>query len=110
MIHRISATLAPDLARTASALTKTICGRPWYGLALACVLLAGCAGTGASPPVASEETSPPKADAAMAQAAGAGSGAASAGAVAMDPASLQRRRQAIAQMLERTFYFRTLYN
>jgi hypothetical protein len=111
MIHRIPAMPAPDLARMPPWLSKLICGRSWCGLALACLLLAGCAGTGAGPsPLASEETPPPKADPAAALAAAAGSGAASAGAMAADPALLQRRRLAIAAMLERHFAYRTLFD
>jgi hypothetical protein len=107
MIHRIPATPAPGLARTSPWLSKFICGRSWCGLALACLLLAGCAGAGASPsPLASEETSPPKADPAAALAAAAGSAAASTGAVAADPALLQRRRHDIAEMLEGNLVFR----
>jgi hypothetical protein len=105
MIHRIPATLAPVLARTPPWLRKFICGRSWCGLALACLLLAGCAGAGASPPRASEEASPPKADPAAALAAAGG-----AGAIASDPGSLQRRRQAIAEMLEANIYYRTALN
>ena len=111
MIHRIPATLAPDLARTLPWSSKFSCGRSWCSLALACLLLAGCAGAGASPaPLASEETPPPKADPAAALAAVAGAGAVSAGAVAADPALLARRRQTIAAMLESNIAYRTLFD
>jgi hypothetical protein len=105
MIHRVPAAPAPDLARMASSLTKSICGRSWCGLALACLLLASCAGMGGNSPQATDQTSQPKVDAAAARAASGG-----AGAVAADPGLLQRRRQAIAEMLEANIYYRTALN
>jgi hypothetical protein len=77
--------------------------------ALACLVLAGCAGAGGNPQLASGEKSPPKADSAAAETAAAGSSAASAAALAADPAAIRHRRQAIAEMVQNDPDFRTLF-
>lgn len=67
-------------------------------LALACGLLAGCAAPGAGPiALADDPNAPPKIDPAVKQTAGAGL---ETKVVATDPISLQRRRQAIADLIE----------
>jgi len=72
---------------------------------LACLLLAGCVTSGDGPsPVANEENASPKPDPAAAQAASAAPGI----AVSTDPVVLQRRRQAIAKMIEDSTAFRGL--
>jgi hypothetical protein len=70
-------------------------------------LLAGCAGAGGSPPLASDGSSPPKAGPAVSQATAGGSSA-SAAATLASPALLQRRRQAIARILEANEGYRTI--
>jgi hypothetical protein len=79
----------------------------WCSLALACALLAGCAGR--SPPaLTADQTSPPRAEPAAAQAATAQPVAWSNAAVAADPAVLQRRRLAIAEMANGYPSYRTI--
>jgi hypothetical protein len=99
---------ARAVACTPAGLLISATGRSLGGLVLACLLLAGCASAGGSPsPVASEQGSPTKGDATLAQAV-AGSSTASAAALVADPVVLQRRRQAIARMLEGNEGYRTI--
>jgi hypothetical protein len=82
-------------------------GRSLSGLAMACLLVAGCAATGGnSAPTASEQSSPASAEPGRAQATGAGSAAATAKPPTADPASLRRIREGVAQMLERNLAYR----
>jgi hypothetical protein len=86
-------------------------GRALSALALAGLLLVGCASPGAvSSPLASGQNPPAKADADMTPAAGTGTrtGVGPSSAVAQDPVLLQRRRQSIAEMLEGNLAYRLL--
>ena len=83
-------------------------GGMWGGMALDCALLAGCAG-GSPPPLNADQTSAPRTDPALAQTATAPPAAWSNAAVAADPAVLQRRRQAIAEMAEVYPSYRTIF-
>jgi hypothetical protein len=74
---------------------------------LACLLLAVSMAAGSSTPsLAGDEKPAPKKGLAKAPAAGAKSTTAPAGVVAAVPDSAQRRRRAIAEMLEGNLYFR----
>jgi hypothetical protein len=106
MFQRIPAGPPPAVARPVAG-CSTSAKLPWLiGLALTCLLLAGCAGAGGSSTLASGEDPRPKPDPVQAQAAAAGPEAALAEAVSADPVVLKRRRQAIAQMLEGNVAFR----
>jgi len=83
-------------------------GAMWSRTALACALLAGCAG-GSPPPLTADQIAPPKADPAAAQAAAGGSSTPSTGLLDASPALLQRRRQAIAEMLEALPAYRNIF-
>jgi hypothetical protein len=84
-------------------------GRSLSGVALAGLALAGCASPGSVPStLAGEQSAPPKAGPAQAQAATAGSRSASLTMPAVDPVLEQRRRQAIAALLESSIGYRTI--
>jgi hypothetical protein len=106
MIYRIP---AASLTRAPAGAIAPVYGKAWYGLALACLFLAGCAATGTPSTLASEQDPPPKEDPAIARAVPAEARArpAATSAPSQDPVVLQRRRQAIAKMLESSFYYRT---
>lgn len=73
-------------------------------LALACCLLAGCAASGAGPsPMADDHSAPPKAEPAATASGSAGSPTAAALA---NPVLMQRRRQAIAGLLDSSSSYR----
>ena len=84
------------------------CGATWSGMVLVVALLAGCAGAGGGPPLSSDGSSPPKAGPAVSQAAAGGSSASPAAILDASPGLLQRRRQAIARMLEANDGYRTI--
>jgi hypothetical protein len=108
MFHRIRAALPPGLPRTPAGFIRSTSKSSISGLALACLLLlAGCAGAGGRPPLASDQSSPPKAASAEAQATADGSSTSSVATLDPSPALLQRRRQAIARMLEANEGYRT---
>jgi hypothetical protein len=100
-------TRAPALARDACRATTSTSRRWLGGLALACLILAACAVTG-SPLSALEGDQKPasKKGLAKAPAAAAKSTTAPAGVVAAVPEPVQRRRRAIAEMIEGNLYFR----
>jgi hypothetical protein len=105
-VHHNSAKQARRFARAASFFTASI-KRP--GLALACGLLAGCAAPGVGPsPMADDQNAAPKIDPAVAQTGGVGSEA-KASAFAVDAVSLQRRKQAIADMIESRLAYRARF-
>jgi hypothetical protein len=79
----------------------------FFSMALACVLLAGCAG-GTPPPLTADQTSPPRVEPATARAATAQPGTWANAAVTADPAVLQRRRQIIAENVEVSSAYRTI--
>ena len=107
MIHRIPVAAASK--RMPARSTASVNGRALSALAMACLFLAGCASPGAvSSPLASDQNPPAKADAAMRPASDAGTGVGPSSAVAQDTVLLQRRRQAIAEMLEGNIAYRTL--
>lgn len=111
MIHGIA--VAAASTRMPARSTASVNGRALSALAMACLFLTGCASPGAvSSPVASDQNPPAKVDAAMTRAAGTGTGTGvgPSGAVAQDPVLLQRRRQAIAEMLEGNITYRTLFD
>lgn len=107
MIHRIPGTPEAALARTLAGPTMSTTKRSLRGLALACLLLAGVAGPSLA---ASDEKASPRPDPAVSRTAAAGPATAAAGAVTSNPVVLQRRRQAIAQMLEGSLVYRTLFD
>jgi hypothetical protein len=79
-------------------------------LALACFLLGWVTPVGFPPALAGDNGALPKTGPAGAKATGVQPKALPSGTVAADTALLQRRRQAIAQMLEGNIYFRTLFD
>ena len=83
-------------------------GGMWGSMALACALLAGCAG-GSRPPLTADQIAAPKADPAATQATADGSSTPSTGLLDASPALLQRRRQAIAEMLEALPAYRNIF-
>jgi hypothetical protein len=107
MANRIAATRPRALARRRTWLGTFTIGRSLSGLALAGLLLAGCASPGTAPSaLAGDQSAPPKADPAKTRATTTRRGAPSA--IAVDPVIQQRRRQAIAEMLERDITYRTI--
>lgn len=109
MFHRIQAALPPSLPRTPAGFAKSTSRSSVSGLALACLLLAGCAGAGGSAPLASDGSSPPKAGPAASQTTAGGSTTSSASTLDASPVLLQRRRQAIAEMLEAQPAYRNIF-
>src|SRR5450631_2378280 len=119
MFHRIQAALPPALPRTHAGFVRSTSRSSVSGLALVCLLMAGCAG--GSPRLTSDGTSLPKVDPAEAEAAAAGPGGASASSVSQDPVLLKRRkdfddpalrqhyRRVIAQLLEENQAYRTAF-
>jgi hypothetical protein len=108
MNNRIPAALARALTRLFAVLTMATSQRLLCGLALTCLVLASCLISGAgSTLAASDENASPK------------SGPAVAGNAAVGPTVvvvysnsglLQRRRQAIARLLEGSLVYRTLFD
>jgi hypothetical protein len=122
MIHRVPPPPPSALAYIAAWLNPSTYGRWSSGLVLAGLLLAACAVAGASSlAIASDQKSSSKAEAAKTQAANGGSGPVSADGLVQDPALRQRQlasrdpalrqhyRQAIAQMLEGSKDYRTIF-
>jgi hypothetical protein len=80
----------------------------WSSMALVCALLAGCAG-GRPPPLAGDQAASPTADPIAMQAAAGTSSTPPAATLDASPALLQRRRQAIAEMLEVQPAYRNIF-
>jgi hypothetical protein len=99
MVNRIAATRPRASARRRAWLGTSTIGRSLSGVALAGFLLAGCAGANLS----GGQSSPPRLDSAAQRLA-----AASAGTLAADPASIHRRRQALAELVNGYPDFRTI--
>jgi hypothetical protein len=99
MMERILAARAAVLVRISGLFTISKGRRMSSGLALTCLLLTVCAAAAGN---SREENSPPKTDPAAAPAARLGAAA----PVVADPTVLQRRREAIAQMLEKNMAYR----
>jgi hypothetical protein len=111
MIHEIPAALAPAAACSFAEVTRSTTKRSLRRVGLVWLLLAGCLGSSAGPSLAAgDEKASPKSDRAIATTPATGSAAAAAGAVSSNPVVLQRRRQAIAQLLEGSLAFRTLFD
>jgi hypothetical protein len=95
------------MARNPSCSTASTSRRLSGGLVLACLILAACAVTGSSVSALEGDQKPaPKKGLAKAPVAGAKSTTAPAGVVAAVPDLVQRRRRAIAEMLEGNIAFR----
>ena len=98
-MERILAARAAILARISGRFAISNGRRIWSGPALACLLLAGCASAGGFPSQqASDQNSPPIEDSNSPQGLKA---RVEASEKALSPAYLQRRRQAIAELLEK---------
>jgi hypothetical protein len=105
----LPATRAPALARNPSCSATSTSRRSSGGLVLACLILAACAIANSPLSALEGDQKPaPKKEPAKATVTGAKSTAAPAGAVAAGPDLLQRRRQAIAEMLEGDYSIRGL--
>jgi hypothetical protein len=108
MINRIPAAPTRAVTRLFAVLTMSTSKRLLCGLALTCLVLAGCLISSAGPTLAaSDEKTSPKSDPAVARNAAVGP---TVVVVYSNSGLLQRRRQAIAQMLEGNFAFRTLFD
>jgi hypothetical protein len=105
MNNRISVAMAA-LARPLAGLSACTTQRPLRGLA--CLLLAGSLALDAIPALAASNENPSASPAVTRPATA--EPAAAAGAVTSNPVGLQRRRQAIAQMLEGSLVYRTLFD
>jgi hypothetical protein len=107
MIYPMLKLLKSEWARLPAALTVFFNLRS--GLTLGCLLLAGCVTSGETPS-ASDQNLLPKADPAVARAEDISAAPVPARTAPASPEWLRRRRLAIAEMLEETYYFRTIYN
>jgi hypothetical protein len=111
MIDWTQAALPPCLAHAPASVTTSAKRRSLSGLVLACLLLAGWFILSAGPSLAASDANPsPKPDPAARSTSASGPAHAAATAVTSNPVLLQRRRQAIAQMLEGSFPFRTFFD
>jgi hypothetical protein len=99
--------LTAALAMVRSWPTTSMSRRMLGGLAVASLLVAGSAARGGQPPPTAQRKSNPEMGSPVTRAGSAGSATATAGAPAVDPASLRRRREAIAHLLEGTLAYRT---
>lgn len=100
----LTAALARARLRPTTSMSRQLLG----GLAVASLLVAGSTAQGEQPaPTPAQRKSNPATGAAVTRAGNAGVAAATTGAPAVDPASLRRRREAIAHLLEGTLAYRT---
>ena len=100
----LTAALAMGRLRPTTSMTRRLLS----GMAVASLLVAGSAARGEQPPpTTAQRKSNPQIGSTVPRAGSAGSAAATAGAPAVDPASLRRRREAIANLLEGTLAYRT---
>ena len=106
MFNRIPMLPTLDWARGLVSVIHSMSAPSSGGLALACLLLTGCASAGGSSPLSSQGSSSSPADPASASAAAVKPENTLAEAISVSPVVLQRRRQAIAQMLESNVAFR----
>jgi hypothetical protein len=102
MVYRVSATRARPPVGT------VLSGRGLHVLTLACLLLAGCASAGGLPSQqTADQSSPPTADPNSPDVVKA---RLEASEKALSPAYLQRRRQAIAELLEKNVGYGINFN